>query len=49
MKGVGVTLKERTHMNEAIINHVRREAFEVLHCRYMKRGGVTFNERTHVN
>ena len=33
-------------MNKAIISHVRREAFEVLHCRYTKRVGLTLEERT---
>jgi len=46
MKRIGVTLKERTHMNEAIVNYVRRGAFEVLHCRYKKRVGVNLEERT---
>jgi len=32
-------------MNEKMINHVRREAFEVLQCRYMKCVGVTLEER----
>jgi hypothetical protein len=33
-------------VKEAIVSHVRRETFEVLHCRYMSRVGVTLEERT---
>jgi hypothetical protein len=29
-----------------MINHVRKEAFEVLQCRYMKPVGVNLEERT---